>query len=80
MGLRRWETYVALIAVILATLAPIAQSPRTTLAMALGAAGLIIVVAVAIMRRARIKRKPEGFDAYARAEQIREARENRRAR
>ncbi len=80
MGLRRWETYVALIAVILATLAPIAQNPRTTAAMSLGAAGLIIVVAVTLLRRARVKRKPQGFDAYARAEQIRDARENRRTR
>ncbi|GAC1653457.1 MAG: hypothetical protein NVS9B12_03490 [Vulcanimicrobiaceae bacterium] len=80
MGLRRWETYVALLAVILATLSPMADNPRTTLVMALGAVALILLVGVALIRRAKVKQKPLAFDPYERAARIREERERRRYR
>ena len=77
MGLRRWETYVALLAVILATLSPMADNPKTTLIMVLGAVALILFVGVALLRRAKVKTKPSAFDPYERAARIREEREKR---
>ena len=77
MGLRRWETYVALLAVILATLSPMAENPRTTFAMILGAVALLLLVGVALLRRVRVKKKPASFDPYERAARIRAEREKR---
>lgn len=79
-GLRRWETYVALLAVILGSLSTIAANPRTSVAMIAGAVGLIALVGVSLLRRARARNKgakAPAFDAGERAAQIREQRHRR---
>jgi hypothetical protein len=77
-GLRRWETYVALLAVILGSLSTMAANPRTSVAMIAGAVGLIALVGVSLLRRARSKGpKTPAFDAGERAAQIREQRHRR---
>ena len=77
-GLRRWETYVALLAVILGTLSPVADNPKTTVMMILAAVALILIVAVSLLRRARGVSKPtSSFDPYERAAQIRAERHKR---
>lgn len=77
VGLRRWETHVALLAVIIGSLATMADNPKTTVMMVAIAAALILAVALSLLQRA--KQKPQGpaFDPYERAEKIREERERR---
>lgn len=76
--MRRWETYVALLAVILGSLSSVAANPRTSVAMIAGAVALIALVGVSLIRRARNKtEKRPAFDAGERAAQIREERHRR---
>lgn len=76
--MRRWETYLSLLAVVLASLSAvkIGGHPRPVLAFA--AIALLALVAYARLRaqftRAKAKRTP---DAYERALQIQEAREQK---
>ena len=79
IGFRRWETYVALLAVILGSLSSLAASPRATVTMIAGAVGLLALVVVSLLRRARAKNAPSvKFDAGERAAQIRAQRNERR--
>lgn len=78
VGMRRWETYVALLAVILGSLSTIAANPRTTVVMIAAAVALIALVGVSLLRRARVKKpKTATFDAAERAAQIRARRHKR---
>lgn len=78
LGFRRWETYAALLAVILGSLSTVATNPRTTIAMIAGAIGLIAIVCVSLIRRSRGKAAPKAsFDAGERAAQIRARRHDR---
>ena len=77
IGLRRWETYVALLAVIIGSLSTMADNPKTTLMMIAIAVALVVAVAVSLLRRAKNKPKAQAFDPYARAEKIREERDRR---
>ncbi|MFN2527920.1 MAG: hypothetical protein ABR584_04290 [Candidatus Baltobacteraceae bacterium] len=77
VGLRRWETYVALLAVIIASLATMADNPKTTVMMIAIAVALILAVGISLLGRAKQKPKGPAFDPYERAEKIREERERR---
>lgn len=77
IGLRRWETYAALIAVIIGSLSSMADNPNTTLMMIAIAGALVLAVAISLLRRAKSKPKEPAFDPYARAAKIREERERR---
>jgi hypothetical protein len=74
----RWETLLALLAVILASLS--ALPLRGRLLLALAAIALLVLVGMSRLRaglESRHRRAP-GFDAAERARRIREARERRR--
>jgi predicted MFS family arabinose efflux permease len=77
IGLRRWETYAALIAVTIGSLSSMADNPKTTFMMIAIAGALVVAVAISLLRRAKGAPKPQAFDPYARAEKIREERERR---
>lgn len=77
VGLRRWETYVALLAVIIGSLSTMAEDPKTSVMMVAIAVTLILAVAISLLRRAKQKPKGPAFDPYERAEKIREERERR---
>jgi uncharacterized membrane protein len=75
--MRRFETLLALVAVVLASLA--ALQIRGRLLFALAAVVLLLFVGLSRMRASMTaKKKPKaGFDAYDRAERIREERDRR---
>ena len=77
VGLRRWETYVALLAVIIGSLSTMAENPKTTFVMIAIAVALVVAVAISLWRRAKNKPEAPPFDPYERAEKIREERERR---
>ena len=77
IGIRRWETYVALLAVIVGSLSTLADNPKTTVVMIAIAAALVLVVAVSLLRRAKNKPKASAFDPLERATKIREDRDRR---
>jgi hypothetical protein len=75
----RWETYLALLAVVLASLSAVKFGGRPHPVLAFGAVALLILVAYIRMRRQltlKEKKKP-GLDAYERALRIQEARERK---
>jgi len=75
---RRWETFTALSAVVLAS---VSELPiRSRLFFAFAAIVLIVIVFISRLRSAISGRKPpqHGFDAAARAERIREQRGERK--
>jgi hypothetical protein len=74
--MRRWETLVALGAVILSSVS--ALPVRGRLWYAAGAIALLAVVGLSRLRTAMTVKKPaSGFDAAERARAIREARDRR---
>ena len=75
--MKRWETRLALLAVILASLSALNIPGR--LLLALTAMLLLSIIASARLRAALYgkKERPTGFDAAAAAERIREERSNR---
>jgi uncharacterized membrane protein len=75
--MRRSETLVALLAVVLASLAALQIPGR--LYFALAAVVLLILVGMSRIRASVQQRRPKAtFDAYDRAERIREERDRRR--
>jgi hypothetical protein len=74
--MRRWETLLALLAVVLASLA--ALQIRGRLLFAVAAIVLLAAVGVSRIRAGVARRRPAPeFDTYERAERIREERERR---
>ncbi len=72
----KWETWVALLAVILASLAALAIRGRLVFAM--GAIALILLVGLARIRSGLgARRRPSAADPGERAERIRQARDRR---
>lgn len=76
--MRRWETYVLLAAVVLASLSTVDFGGRPRPILALAAVALFVVVCY-VRVRARLfrKSKPALPDAYERALRIQEERERR---
>ena len=75
--MRRWETHLSLLAVILASVSALPTHSR--LFFAFTAILLLAVVAASRLRSTMLQRKPkEGFDAAERARAIREQRSNLR--
>ncbi|MDQ2680325.1 MAG: hypothetical protein M3Y21_04790 [Candidatus Eremiobacteraeota bacterium] len=72
--MRRWETYVALIAVTLASLSvfPVGGHPQVVFALA--AIGLIAWIGFARLRALGTGRRVRDFSLFTRVERIREAR------
>ena len=75
--MRRWETYVALLAIIIGSLSAVATKPAYALAMILIAVALVATIGLSLMRRARKGVKKGSYDPYARAQRIREQRSRR---
>lgn len=76
--MRRWETLLALVAVVLASLSAMQIPGR--LILALSALLLLSIVASARLRsmiRDREQKKPKGFSAYDRAMKIQKDRDDR---
>lgn len=75
--MRRWETYVALIAVTLASLSALRLTGHYRIPMALAAIGLIAWVGLSRLRTLRIGGPRRDFGSLDRAARIREERERR---
>lgn len=76
--MRRWETYLALIAVICASLSAVSIGGRTRPMLAFAAIALLAAVILTRLRSALAgKRTKRTFDAYERALRIQEARERK---
>ncbi|GAC1359797.1 MAG: hypothetical protein NVSMB31_20130 [Vulcanimicrobiaceae bacterium] len=75
--MKRWQIYLALLAVILGSLSTMADKPRTTYIMIGAALALLCVVVVSLLRGVGRATKRTSFDAAAQAERIREQREKR---
>ena len=75
--MRRWETYVALLAIIIGSLSAVAAKPVYSLAMMLVAIALVATVGLSLIRRARGGTKNVPYDPYERAQRIREERGKR---
>ncbi|MDP9017848.1 MAG: hypothetical protein M3N19_05985 [Candidatus Eremiobacteraeota bacterium] len=75
--LKRWQIYLALLAVILGSLSTMADKPRTTYIMIGAALALLGVVVVSLLRGVGRPPKKASFDAAAQAERIREQRDKR---
>ena len=73
--MRRWETYAALLAVVLASLGAIAESNRLKIVFVALAIAILALIGVARLRKRPTKKI--GFDAYDRIERIREERSRR---
>ncbi len=76
--MRRWETLLALFAVVLASVSavPFAGRPRPLLAAA--AIGCLVLLVYLRLRSAMVRGKPErAFDAYERALRIQEQRDRK---
>lgn len=75
--MRRWETYAALVAVIMGSLSSIAADPKVTYLMIGFAIALVAVICVSLLRRARERPRPERPDAAELAQRIRDQRHDR---
>lgn len=73
----RWETYLALAAVVLASLSAVKLGGQQRPLLAFAAIALLAVVGYARLRAARKPRQKRGIDAYERALRIQEARERK---
>gem|GEM_PF-2035377 len=75
----RWETYLALLAVVLASLSVVSIGGRPRPALAFAAIGLLLLIAYLRLRRQLTHPAPKTrkLDAYERALRIQEERERK---
>lgn len=75
----KWETYLALLAVVLASLSVVSIAGRQRPVLAFAAIGLLGVIGYARLRRqmTSVKKSRSTPDAYERALRIQEARERK---
>jgi membrane protein implicated in regulation of membrane protease activity len=78
-GMTRWETYLALLAVVLASLSVVNLGGRPRSVLAFAAIALLFVVGYARLRRqvTSAKKSASSFDAYERALRIQEERDRK---
>ena len=75
--MRRWESYVALIAVVIGSLSSIASDPKVTYLMVGIAVALLVVICVSLVRRGRERPRVDHPDPAELAQRIRDQRRNR---
>jgi hypothetical protein len=78
MSLRRWETYLALFAIVLASLSAVNIGGRPRPALAFAAIAILVAIVYLRLRSSFTRKKTKRtFDAYERALRIQEERERK---
>ena len=77
--MRRWETYLSLLAVVLASASAVSIAGRARPLLAIGAIGILLLVVYTRLRRQLTAKRKSAVtpDAYERALRIQEDRERR---